>query len=174
MKKTGLFNVLVDDWKKIPQNLRYWLIAGAFLIFNTWLLDTWPNDIVYRFWGIDIRYMGYNIGLTLILLALSFLVTRQFFYFQRILHFRRKYPISKLDKDFHLLWFKGKLILFDNKAKMYFHVYPWETAQDLLFVSHGHHMKGDFFPRKKAKYGLYDYHVLDTSKYKNGGSICTQ
>jgi hypothetical protein len=70
-------------------------------------------------------------------------------------------------------WFNGKLMLFDKKSKKYFHVYPWETAQDLLFVSKGDHYPFDFAPDIPIPIGETS-EILEISEYSNGGSINTQ
>lgn len=166
-------NFLTDDWKKIPQNLRYVFIVGVLLIFNSWLLDHWFNTTqVYYFWGLDIRYLGYSIGLTLIIACFILIIVKQFYLFSLVWWYRQKYSMSKLDKTYHLLWFNGKLMLFDNNSKFYYHVYPWETAQDLLFVSKGWYLSVGFDPGKE--YLVDEKTIFKTKKYKNGGSLNTQ
>ena len=169
---------LSEDWKKIPQNLRYLILAGGFLMFNSWLLDHWgENEPYLLWWKLDIRVFGYSLGFTLIMLCFSLLVLKQFFYFGRVIWYRKKYSIEKLDKDFHLIWFKGKLILFDVGKEMYYHVFPWGTAQDLLFVGRGEKIPKSFDAVLTQK---EDISVGNTGKtikiksYKNGGGINTQ
>lgn len=171
-----IFNFLTDDWKKIPQNYRFLILMGAFLIFNSWFIDHWGSKNIYLFWGYDIRYVGYSLGLSIILLALLVIVVKQFLYFKKLLTYRLKYQLSKLDKDFHLIWFgRGKLYIFDNNEDKYYHVYPWETAEDLLFVGRGDHFSTSEFPvEPKPKVPLQDGTTLDTSKYKSGGAINTR
>ncbi len=67
------FDFLYNDWKKIPQNLRYFIWLGVFLIFNSWLLDHWGLPNPYSFWVWDIRQFGYSLGISLIVLALDYL-----------------------------------------------------------------------------------------------------
>lgn len=117
-------NFLTDDWKKIPQNIRFVLMGGIVLILNTWLLDHWGIKEPYKFWFWDIRAIGYDIGLTLIILSFVLLITKQFYYFGRIAFFRIKYPLNKLNDTFYLVWFNGKLILFDIKEKNIFMSIP--------------------------------------------------
>ncbi len=166
------FDFLTDDWKKIPQNLRFLVISGGFLIFNSWLLDHWGRKRPYLLWNWDVRSFGYSLGLTLILIALGLLVAKQFIYFGRIIYFRKMYPINKLNLTYYLVWFNGTLYLFDKKPKKYYHVLPWETAQDLLFVGKGIKLPGGFsnevipIPNSSKS--------LDPKKYSNGGNINTQ
>jgi hypothetical protein len=89
-----------------------------------------------------------------------------------VANYKSKYPIKDLGKKFNLVWFKGKLILFDLKNKRYYHVYPWETAEDLNFVSYGVHVEDDFPNVRPLKIKI-DGSTLDTSKFENGGSINT-
>lgn len=168
---------IFDDWKKIPQNYRYLIITGVSLIFNSWLLDHWGSPQPYKYFGIDIRPHSYNLGLTLVFLALFLLVAKQFLYFGKIVWYRHKYPLNKLDIDFYLVWFNGKLILFDekNKPKQYFHVYPWETAQDLLYVGKRFTIPVDFMPNSMMEFPAnHERKILKLKNYRNGGSICTQ
>lgn len=167
-----LFNILVDDWKKIPQNLRYFFIAGAFLIFNSWLLDHWGSGRLYLFWGFDIRNIGYNLGLSLILLCFLFLLTKQVLYFKNIIIYRRRYPIKELNIKFHLVWFNGRLILFDKSTKKHHHIYPIETAQDLLFAGTGTYIPKNFGDDKLVQ--VTENLTIDISKYSDGGAINTR
>lgn len=171
-----IFNFFTDDWQKIPQNYRFLIIVGLFLIINSWFLDHWGSKTIYLFWGWDIRFVGYSIGLSIILLTFAIIVVRQFLYFKKLILYRIKYPLSKLDKDFYLIWFTaGKLYLFDRKEKKYYHILPWETAQDLLFVG-----RGDYFPISdfpvdpNPKVPLQNATItLDTAEYTAGGAINT-
>jgi len=88
--------------------------------------------------------------------------------------YKKKYPIEKLGITFYLIWFNGKLMLFDKNEKKYYHVYPWETAEDLQFVSYGKHIKDNFPDPENPKIKISDDNTLDTTKYTNGGSINTQ
>lgn len=168
----GIAEFLTDDWKKIPQNLRYLTLAGSFLIFNTWLLDHWGREKPYTFWGWDMRSFGYSLGLSFILLGFLLLISKQFFYFGRVAFYRRKYPLDKLNREFYLAWFRGKLMLFDKKQKTYHHVLPWDTAQDLFFVGKGFQIEESFDPR--AEYALDKDTFLNAKTYKSGQSINTQ
>jgi len=177
MKEKSLFGFLIDDWKKIPQNYRYLILGGVFLIFNSWLLDHWGKTEPYTFFGIDIRGSGYSIGLLLILIGFGFLILKQFSSLGKVMWYRQKYPVEKLDIDFFLVWFNGKLMLFDNKSKpkKYFHIHPLETAQNLLFVDRGFKVLTSFMPNAiKTFPANYGGEMLRLSDYKNGGSICTQ
>lgn len=179
MDKVNKLGFLADDWKKIPQNLRYVFLAGVLFIFNSWLLDHWlPNgQLPYKYLGCwDIRPISFNLGLSLILISTIIIVLKQFYLFGAVQIYRRKYPLNNLNKTYYLCWFKGKLMLFDKKnkkKKLYYHVYPWETAQDLLFVGRGWKFQADF--KEGAEY-CYDEDgsLFSTKGYKNGGSITTQ
>ena len=51
---------------------------------------------------------------------------------------RRKYPRDNLNKTYHLIWFRrGKLYLFDKNDMHYYHIQPWETAEELYFADVG-------------------------------------
>lgn len=169
----GFLGLLTDDWKKIPQNLRYVIIAGISLIFNSWLLDHWGSDGVYKYLGMDIRGSGYNLGLSLIFFGFALLIGKQFFYLGRLIYLRKKYPESDIEHGYYLIWFKGKLILFNTKEKKYYHVYPWDTAQDLLFVGKGQSMNENFDPINRPKIPVNNQ-IFDLTGYKNGGSINTR
>lgn len=87
--------------------------------------------------------------------------------------FRKKYPLDKLDKDYYLIWFKrGKLYLFDKKEKLYYHIYPWETAEDLRFTNVGVKIDFELEPKSEADISV-DGDVVKPSDYSNGGSINT-
>lgn len=166
------FEFIFDDWKKIPQNLRYFFLAGVFLIFNSWLLDHWGLKNPYLFWGIDIRQLGYNIGLSIIIVGFFALLLKQLFYFKNIIWYRWKYPIKNLEYNFFLVWFNGKLYLFDSKTNKRHHIYPFETAQDLLFVG-----KGKFISKNLEDAELIqvsDALSIDVRKYKEGQPINTR
>lgn len=170
-------NLLVDDWKKVPQNYRYLILSGVVLIFNTWLLDHWGTNSPYLYLGHDIRALGYNIGLSLILIAFLFIITKQFYSYVKAIWLRRKYPINKLDIDFFLVWFNGRLMLFDDKSspKKYYHICPWETAQDLLFVGRGFKVSTEFMPNAITTFPAnFEGKMLKLADYSNGGSISTQ
>ncbi len=168
---------LIDDWKKLPQSFRLLIICGLLLIVNSWLLDHWRpnNQLPFLYFGQDIRQISYTIGFSLILLAILLVVIQKIRHIEGpITSYKEKYSIENIDKTFHLIWFSGKLMLFDNKDNKYYHVYPWETAQDLNFVSFGKHVN-DHFPDPQNKIVLIDdKKKVDLTKYSNGGSINTQ
>ena len=171
------WNFLTDDWKKIPQNLRYFFLGGVFLIFNTWLLDHWSPKYgaPYLLFGIlDIRSFGYTAGFCLISFCFILLIFKQVVGLRNALHYRKEYPISALGVKFDLVWFSGKLILFDDEKKQFFHVFPWETALALLFAPYGVHLNTHFPSDKSQTIPLGDGRIIDTSVYKNGGIINTQ
>lgn len=167
-------NFFTEDWKKIPQNLRFLIIAGMLLVFNTWLLDHWGKESVYLFWGLEIRAFGYSLGTTLVFFAFGLLVAKQLLFFYKIVRFRKKYPINKLDESYYLVWFNGKLILFDRKEKKYYHVFPLETAQDLMFVSRGFGVSTDFVASSLKEFPVnVSGKRIRMKEYENGGSINT-
>ena len=169
------FNFLTDDWNKIPQNYRFIIIAGGILIFNTWLLDHWGNEKPYLFWGQDIRSIGYSIGFNLILLCFILLILKQFFNISKLKMYREKYPLEKINIDFFLTSFKGKVMLFDLKGMKYHHVFPWTTAEDLLFVGLWNYLEKDFPPEQEDL--LQVGHTNRYRKFKDfidGGVINTR
>lgn len=167
-----IFDFITDDWKKIPQNIRYFFITGASFIFISWLIDHWGTEGIYRFWGLDIRKIGFNLGLTFIFLGLIFLVIKQLFIFKNVIEYRRKYPIEEINHKFYLVWFKGRLILFDKDKKEYHHIYPRGTAQDLLFSGTGNYEDSDFENATNVK--ISDAISINVKEYKDGGAINTR
>ena len=171
------FNFFTDDWKKIPQNYRFIIIAGLLLIFNSWLLDHWDirTTPVYMFWGRDIRSIGYSIGLTLIIFCFLLLILKQFLNTPKLIMYRKKYPIEKLNIDFFLTSFRGKVILFDIKEKKFYHIFPWTTAEDLLLVGLWNYLEKDFPPEQEDL--LQVGHTNRYRKFKDfddGGIINTR
>ncbi|MFC2160132.1 hypothetical protein ACFLRX_00605 [Acidobacteriota bacterium] len=166
------FKFITDDWKKIPQNIRYYFIAGAALVFISWLIDHWGTMHIYKFWGLDIRKIGFSLGLTLIFLGLISLVVKQIIIFKNIVKYRRKYPINKIDTKFYLAWFRGKLILFDEDKKEYHHIYPFETAQDLLFAGTGIYVDSDF--ENSTNVPIPNSESINPKDYVDGGAINTR
>lgn len=178
MEKINPIDAFRDEWQQIPLNSRYLIVSGIFLIFNSWLLDHWRpnNQLPFLFWGLwDIRTLSYSTGFSLILIvSFIFLIKRLFNLGNIVKKYRGKYPIGDVGRTYSLVWFSGKLILFDEKEKKYYHIYPWETAQDLEFVSYGTHVK-DSFPNPINKMVVLDNgQKLNVLKYSNGGSINTQ
>ncbi len=170
-----LLNFLTDDWKKIPANYRWLIIAGAFLIFNTWLLDHWGSSQIYLFWGFDIRSLGYSVGLTLILLAFMILIVKQFWYFKTVLDYRKKYPLNRLNEDFFLISFKGYVVLFDLKTHKHHHILPWETAQDLQFVDEWSYLDISFPPSIDFRLPIGNTgKTIPYSKFQTGTAINTR
>lgn len=173
---SDFFNFITDDWQKIPQNLRWLFIAGILLIFNTWLLDHWYGSNKAPFlvgWFSYFDVIEYAVGYILILMCFGMLVSKQLIYFAILRKYRSRYDLQKIEKDFYLAWFNGKLMLFDVKDKKYYHIYPWETAQDLLFVGQGDQLPFEFAPDVSFPVGITGV-VVDVLNYKNGGSINTR
>lgn len=167
------FNFLTDDWQKIPQNFRFLIIAGGFLIFNTWLLDHWGTENPYLFWEKDIRAFGYNLGFSLILISLFLLILKQFLYIPKLIMYRKKYPIEKLNIDFFLISFRGKVMLFDEKR--YYHIFPWTTAEDLLFVGLWNYLEKDFPPEQEDLLQVgHTNRYRKFKDYSDGGIINTR
>ena len=167
-----IFDFITDDWKKIPQNIRYFFMAGATFVFISWLVDHWGSGGIKRFWGLEINKIAFSLGLTLILLGLVFLMAKQFFIFKNIIKYRRQYPIEELNSKFYLVWFRGKLILFSKEKKEYHHIYPLETAQDLLFSGTGTPVDIDFENASNVK--ISDTMSINVKDYTDGGAINTR
>lgn len=87
--------------------------------------------------------------------------------------FKKKYPLKKLNRDYHLIWFhRGKLYLFDKKEKLFYHIEPWETAQDLSFTDVGE--KVEFGLDSKSEINIpVDGGTVRPSDYGDGGKINT-
>ncbi|MCL4418744.1 hypothetical protein M1146_01425 [Patescibacteria group bacterium] len=173
-----MFDLIRNEWEKIPQSIRYIIEIGIALIFNVWMLDHWlPNQALpYKYLGqFDLRSMLYNIGQSFVFLAITLILFKQLFNFPKLIfNYKNKYPIKDLGKKFELIWFSGKLMLFDYNEKKYYHVHPWETAEDLQFVSHGIHIDDVFPNSRNTKIKLSNDRNLDTTEFTNGGSINTQ
>jgi hypothetical protein len=173
-----MFDLIKNDWEKIPQNIRYIIEVGIALMFNAWILDHWlPNQTLpYKYlWYFDLRSLCYNLGQSFVFLAIILIIIKQLLNLPKLIfNYKSKYHIKNLGKTFDLVWFSGKLILFDYKEKKYYHVYPWETAQDLNFVSYGTHVEDHFPNPQNPKIEISKSKILDTTKYKNGGSINTR
>lgn len=172
-----MWTLIKNDWDKLPQNVRYLFEIGIVLVFNAWVLDHWLPDykLPYEFLGyFDIRIWCYNVGQLFILVSIVFIVIKQLLNLPQLINnYKVKYPIRDIGTKFDLIWFSGKLILFDHKNMTYYHVYPWETAQDLNFVSYGIHVEDHFPNPKTLKIEITKGKILDITKYQNGGSINT-
>lgn len=165
---------LSEDWNKLPQNFRYFILAGGFLIFNSWLLDHWGQGGERYLKSFDFAYWGYWLGLLIIILGIFVLIIKQFTGYANIIWLRRKYPISKLNKDFYIYSFNGKWMLYDKKTLEYFHIHPWETVVDLRWQGWENGLPLDFQPENKPQIPIgKTTKLLDTGKYKYGGSINT-
>lgn len=172
---SDLLGIFTDDWKKIPANFRFFILIGGFLIFNSWLIDHWSSSKIYLFWGQDIRSVGYSVGLTLILSCFLFIFIKQLLYFKNLLLLRKKYPLSKLNKDFFLISFRGYVVLFDKKTNKYHHVVPYDTAQDLLFVDNWSYLSKDFPPDPDLLLQVGTTNLFHKfSLFSDGGSINTR
>jgi hypothetical protein len=169
---------LEKEFDKLPQNIRYLFALGILLVFNAWLLDHWlqNRELPYLFLGrFDIRGISYNVGTTLFLTGIVAILLKQVIAIPSYIYdIKRKYSIDKLGKQFDLVWFQGKLYLFEYKSKKYFHVRPWETAEDLNFVSYGTHVEDKFPNPNTPKVTLNSGKILNTEEYQNGGFIDTR
>lgn len=68
-------------------------------------------------------------------------------------------------------------MLFDTKykPKKYYHIHPWGTAQDLLFVRRGSSVETSFMPNAIEKFPAnYEGKMLTLKDFVNGGIISTQ
>lgn len=173
-----MWNLVNEDWKKLPQDIRFLIETGVLLVFNTWLLDHWlPNRMIpFLYLGKwDMREVSYNLGMSLIFLALTVIIIKQILNLPKMIkNYKTQYPVKEIGKKFDLVWFNGKLILFDHKAKQFFHIYPWETAEDLNFTSYGTHIQDKFPNPQNSIVKLDNGKTLDVTQYKNGGSITTR
>lgn len=170
-----LFGFITDDWKQIPQNIRYVLLFGVFSIFHTWLLDHWGSNVPL-FFGVNLREISYILGVVFVVVGFILLVGKQLLFFYKVINYRLRYPLNKLDQDYYLVWFKGKLILFDKKGgKKYYHVHPWETAQKLYFVNRGKYVEMQFLPKDLHRMSVNNKgDIINVAEYDNGGSINTE
>jgi hypothetical protein len=167
------FVILKDDWEKIPQNYRYIIIAGILLIINAWFLDHWGTMQYKLAFKCDFGFISYFIGLILVTFAFGLIIWKQITIPNKVDQLKIKWPISGIDKDFYIVSYLGKWILYDKKTKLYHHLYPWETVQDLGFVSCEHYEEINFDPSKKHEFTIGGY-VLNTKDYSNGGSVTTR
>ena len=173
-----MINFIKSDFEKLPQNIRYLFIFGSFLVFNAWILDHWlPNRVLpYLFFNhFDIRAISYNSGMVLLLIGLVAVTLKQLISIPSLIRgYNRRYQIKDMGSKFDLVWFNGKLILFDHAEKKYHHVYPWETAEDLDFISYGTHVQDKFPNPATPKVKLDSGSIVDTTQYQNGGSVNTR
>ncbi len=173
-----MFDFFKEDFNKLPQNIRYLFYIGILLVFNAWLLDHWKSDqeLPYLFLGfLDVRSISYNIGTAFLLFALLITAWKQLSNIPAMIeNYKLGYQVKDIGKKFDLVWFNGKLILFNHKRKKYYHVRPWETAEDLDFVSYGIHVQDNFPNPRNPKIKLDSNRVLDTTQYQNGGTINTR
>lgn len=89
--------------------------------------------------------------------------------------YRRKYPLKKLNIDFFLISFNGKVILFDIKEKKYYHIFPWTTAEDLLFVGLWNYLERDFPPQQQDLLQIgHTNRYMEFMSFKDGGIINTR
>ncbi len=87
--------------------------------------------------------------------------------------FKKKYPREKLSKDYYLIWFhRGKLYLFDKKEKQYYHIRPWETAEDLSFTDVGEKVEFGLEPKSKEDIQVGG-DTIKPGDYEDGGEINT-
>jgi len=175
-----MWELLKNDWEKVPQNIRYLLEIGIALIANTWILDHWLSHhrLPYLFLGyFDIRSFSYNVGQLLILISIIFVLAKQVIQLRNLpellINYKTRYSIKDIGTKFDLVWFNGKLILFDYVLKKYYHVYPWETAQDLNFTSYGTHVIDKFPDPSNSKINIAKGKIIDVNKFTNGGTINT-
>ncbi|HEU4967149.1 MAG TPA: hypothetical protein VFT53_06795 [Candidatus Saccharimonadales bacterium] len=168
------FGFLLDDWRKIPQNIRYIFVSGGGLILITWVTDHWGGRNTYKLFGWDFRNVFFSLGVSLIVFGLLIIVLKQLSVFYRIAQYRKKYPIKELRKSFYLVWFTGQLILFDKRNTVYYHITPLETAQDLYFEGQGFVESTQPFD----KVLVFEVEGTDVqirmSDYSNGGQINTR
>lgn len=87
-------------------------------------------------------------------------------------NYRKRYPLKRLNIDYYLVWFKGRLILFDKKTRLHHHIRPWESAQDLSFTDKGVHVEFDFNPKDRPVISI-NSKKIDTKKYNSGKEINT-
>lgn len=169
-----MLNLLRDDWKLIPQNYRYLFIFGVILVFHSWLLDHWGSQTpLFLKW--NLTNISYILGISIIFISIVFITSKQIYFYGNTSYLRNRYPINKLDISFYLVWFNGKLILFDKKRKRYFHVYPWKTAQKLNFTSRGFSVLTDFMPTGLEEFPAnFQGDSIKMKDYEDGGSITTE
>jgi hypothetical protein len=138
----SIFEFVSKDWRKIPQNFRFFILSGVLMVTIVLATDHWGQVPNYKYLGMS-RYFFFNIGIFLILVGIVSILLKQAALVWRVGKFRRRYPISKLNIGFYLVWFEGRLYLFDKENKKTYHVHPGGTARDLSFEANGtSHPKG--------------------------------
>ena len=172
-----MWDLIKNEWEKIPQTIRLLIEIGIALVFNAWILDHWNSSgsLPYKYlWKLDLREISYNFGMSLIFFSIIVIFIKQIYSIPKLItNYKTKYAIKKLGKTYDLVWFSGKLILFDHDNNHYYHVRPWETALDLQFDSYGTHVEDHFPNPKETKIKLESGKILNTLQYKNGGTIDT-
>lgn len=164
---------ITDEFKKIPQGLKYLFFSGATFIFIPWLIDHWGTES-YKFFIWDVRKLFFSIGLLLVLLCLLGLAAKNVSYAARVAILRKRYPLKKLNDSFHLVWFKGHLYLFDKQTELIHHISSYETAQDLYLVHLGDHHNERFGEVDKSKTLTFPGYQIDLKEYSNSGPINTR
>jgi hypothetical protein len=100
------------------------------------------------------------------------LISKQIKLFTNILLLRRKYPLDKFNKKYYLIWFSGRLHLFDKDTMLRHHVHPYETAQDLSFTGTGISVNTDINDTKEVH--ITDKHKVTISSFKQSHVINTR
>lgn len=170
-----LFGLIKEDWKSIPQNYRYFFIAGASLLLIDWVTDHWGKT--YFLYGHDFHKLFFNAGVTLILLFFILILSKQFLIAAFTAHYRKIYPLDKVNQTYSLVVFNGYMILFDKrnqKKKTAYHVATSKTAQDLGFWGSEHVEKMSYASAVKSSLRIKTPVGVKVNEYRYSGQIRTR
>jgi hypothetical protein len=123
-----------EDWQKIPSNLRYLIYMGFSLVFMSWLYDHWGTNPPVVWIIQNFSVLAFNAGLWLLIVSFVAIFARQVWLFWTTQRLRVRYPLNRLNDDFHLVSLGGKVYLFDTRqGKKKYHIRNWQTMIDLGF-----------------------------------------
>ena len=165
---------LKEDWQKIPQNLRYFVISGTILLVIDWTSYHWSKGVNYTYLGKNYHQFFFNLGVSLILLGFLLIIAKQIFVVVNLQRFRYRYSLKNLNITYGLIWFNGKLYLFDKKKKTASHITPAETASDLSFWGVGVPYPGSFEEAQVHGLEVGDPVNIKVKDYNLAGPINTR
>lgn len=133
-------NFVSEDWRRIPQNLRYFILSGVLFLGVSWTADQIRLNNNFR----DLFFFT---GVILISIGVILLLFKQMWLPIKLNFYRHRYPLRDLYRTFCLVRFNDRIILFDSRhkdRKRSYHIHPLETARDLHFNTHALSINDDF------------------------------
>ena len=173
--------LIKDEWRNIPLNIRYLILAGLACIGLSWLVDNWGEFGPPKFFGylnintflFTIGTLSFFAGIILIIIKQVLIYPKNWFYIRKL---RKKYPIEKKNDTFYLVSFNGHYVIFDKEEKEYHRIYHQGTANDLRLTHEAYKIKTDFteWEKNKIDIPLPNDIIVQASKYKQGKPFNTQ